>query len=99
MTIKEIKKYVKIHKIKYKTIAENSGISIGTLRNIFSNAEIDPRASTVEKIEKAIGICSVSDIAEKYYTVDEENLIVAYRKLSARDKKIVLKVVDEMKNN
>ena len=96
MTIKEIKKYIRIHKIRYKTISEKSGIPLGTLRNIFSNAEIDPRISTVQKIEKALEIEEGARLAEKYYTLEEESLIDEFRALSPRDKQIVLKIVKEM---
>ena len=99
MTIQEIKKYIKLHKIKYKTISDNSGIPLGTLRNIFSNAKIDPRASTVEKIEQALEIDKSASFAYKYFTVEEEALIATYRTLSARDKNLIVKIIKEISSN
>ena len=98
MNIKELKKYIKIHKIKYQVIADKSGIPIGTLRNLFSNSEIDPRYSTIEKIEKALGIDTGVSIAQTYYTSEERELIENYKSLSEKDKKVVSALLTFMKN-
>lgn len=98
MNIKELKKYIKIHKIKYQVIADKSGIPIGTLRNLFSNSEIDPRYSTIEKIEKALGIDTGVSIAQTYYTGEERELIENYKSLSEKDKKVVSALLTFMKN-
>lgn len=99
MTINEIKKYIKIHKIRHKTISEKSGIPLGTIRNILSNADIDPRASTLERIEKALEIDNGTELAEIYYTTEEERVISEYRSLSARDKRLIIKLMKEMNEN
>lgn len=96
MNIEEIKKYVKLHKIKYKTISDKSGIPLGTLRNIFSNAKSNPRYDTIKKIEQALQMFEGQKIAEKYYTENEEQLIELYRKLSEKDKKLLFFIAQKM---
>ena len=96
MNVKELKSYIKLHKIKYQTISEKSGIPIGTLRNIFSNSDIDPRYGTIEKIERALGINDLQGFAQRYYTNEEEVLITKFRDLSDRDKRLVFVLVSEM---
>ena len=96
MNVKDLKSYIKLHKIKYKTISEKSGIPVGTLRNIFSNSDINPRYGTIEKIEKALGIDGTHNFVQKYYTNEEEQLVTDYRNLSSKDKRLVSVIIKEM---
>lgn len=52
----EIKTYLRKNKITYKTISEKTGISEGTLKNIFSGLTKNPRIDTIQAIENAAGI-------------------------------------------
>ena len=99
MNIKDLKQYIKLHKIKYQEISDKSGIPVGTLRNIFSNANIDPRYGTIEKIETALGINDRLTLAQNYYSDEEQNVIKQYRNLSERDKKIIKDILKEMNQN
>ena len=56
MTVEQVKAYIKKNKITYQKLSEKSGIPIGTLKNIFSKCEINPRIDTMQAIEKALGI-------------------------------------------
>lgn len=56
MTVEQVKAYIKKNKITYQKLSEKSGIPIGTLKNIFSKCEINPRIDTMQAIEEALGI-------------------------------------------
>lgn len=56
MTIQEIKQFLKNNKITYESLSEMSGVSIGTLKSIFSGRTPTPRIDTLEAIEKALGL-------------------------------------------
>jgi len=43
-------------KMTYADISEQSGLPIGTIKNIFAGYTPDPRQSTILAIEKALGI-------------------------------------------
>lgn len=99
MNVSELKDFIKNHKIKYKTIAQKSGIPEGTLRNIFSNSNIDPRYSTIEKIEKALGLQTEQSLSQTYFSENEKALIATYRSLSERDKRIANVILKELNDN
>lgn len=56
MTINDIKKYMKQNKITQVELSNKSGISVGTLNNIFSKKNINPRLDTINTICNALGI-------------------------------------------
>lgn len=56
MTLEEIKSYLKVNKITYKKLSEQSGVPESTLKNLFSGATTNPRISTMQAIERALGI-------------------------------------------
>lgn len=56
MTLEEIKNYLKVNKITYKELSEQSGVPESTLKNLFSGATTNPRISTMQAIERALGI-------------------------------------------
>lgn len=56
MTLEEIKSYLKVNKITYKELAEKSGVPESTLKNLFSGVTKNPRISTMQAIERALGL-------------------------------------------
>lgn len=54
MTIDEIKRYLKNHKITYKDFSEICGVPEATLKNIFGGFTKAPRLDTVEALEAGI---------------------------------------------
>lgn len=58
MTLEEIKSYLKVNKITYKELAEKSGVPESTLKNLFSGVTKNPRISTMQAIERALGLDS-----------------------------------------
>lgn len=56
MEIQEIKAYMKAKKITYDELSAKSGLSISTIKKIFSGISQYPRIDTMQAIEKALGI-------------------------------------------
>ena len=56
MDVQSIKNYMKINKITYDELAERSGLSISTIKKIFSGISQYPRIDTMQAIEKALGL-------------------------------------------
>ena len=69
MTVEQVKNYLKQNKITYQTLSEKSGIPLGTLKNIFSRCEINPRLDTMQAIEEAL------DLKDRYEWTDEEKAL------------------------
>lgn len=61
MTIEEIKKYLKKHKINYDELSLKSNIPLNTLKNIFSGRTPNPRIDTMQAIEDAIEKIKISN--------------------------------------
>ena len=55
MEIQEIKAYMKENRITYDMLAERSGLSISTIKKIFSGISQYPRIDTMRAIERALG--------------------------------------------
>ncbi len=58
MQIQQIKSYLKKNKITYIELSEKSGIPLGTLKNIFSKCNTNPRNDTMQAIQEALGLNS-----------------------------------------
>ena len=56
MEISAIKKYMKDQKITYDELATRSGLSISTIKKIFSGISQYPRIDTMKAIEDALGL-------------------------------------------
>lgn len=56
MDIPAIKKYLKENHITYEELSKISGVSISTIKKIFSGVSQYPRIDTMQMIEKALGI-------------------------------------------
>ena len=56
MEIQDIKKYMKDNKITYNDLADMTGISISTIKKIFSGLSQYPRIDTMQAIERALGL-------------------------------------------
>lgn len=95
MQIEEIKKYMKEHKITYEALAEKSGLSISTIKKIFSGQAKYPRIDTVQAIEHALGLDE--PVVSWYMLTEEENaLITEYRKLVPAMREFVLDTVKKL---
>ena len=56
MEIQDIKSYMKNNHITYNELADRTGISISTIKKIFSGISQYPRIDTMQAIERALGL-------------------------------------------
>ena len=80
MRIDEIKKYMKENKITYDALSEQSGLSISTIKKIFSGQAKYPRIDTIQAIEHALRL-DQAEINWYMLTPEENELVTEYRKL------------------
>ena len=62
MEIQAIKKHLKENKITYDELAARSGLSISTIKKIFSGISQYPRVDTMQAIERALGAVSTPTV-------------------------------------
>ena len=70
--------------LTYQDIARDSGLPLGTIKNIFAGYTPDPRESTIIAIERALGVETriVHTVAPAPQLSDEEKeLLETFRKL------------------
>lgn len=74
--------------LTYKDIARDSGLPLGTIKNIFAGYTPDPRESTIIAIERALGVETRIIHTEKPAPLpqDEQKLLDTYRKLDTVNK-------------
>lgn len=65
MEIQAMKKYMKENHITYEELAKRSGISISTIKKIFSGISQYPRIDTIRTIERALGLDAPAPEASK----------------------------------
>lgn len=78
----------------YEDLAKASGVSLSTIRRIMAGIIGDPRTSTIEAIEKALGINVMptaeerasgwTDTKKMNVTPDEEDVLTAFRKVKQK---------------
>ena len=78
------RKTKKERNLTYQDIANQSGLPLGTIKNIFAGYTPDPRESTIRAIEQALGV--ETHLIHVYhnnspYSNEEQALIESYRKL------------------
>ena len=106
MEIQAIKKYMKDNHITYDELSKRSGLSISTIKKIFSGISQYPRIDTVQAIERALGLYterianSVAVQKEKApqeypagLTSDERILLDYYRRLVPSNKLTVFNLL------
>lgn len=95
MKIETIKSYMKQNHITYEQLAEKSGVSISTIKKLFSGISQYPRIDTVQAIEKALGLDAptwteeeraqgVTDIITRKLTPEEDELLSDYREMGIK---------------
>lgn len=80
MDVQEIKAYMKSKKITYDELSDKSGLSISTIKKIFSGISQYPRIDTIQAIEKALGI-SQEETAPTY-TEEQRQLFDLIKQLT-----------------
>ena len=91
MDIQSIKSYMKANKITYEELANRSGLSISTIKKIFSGISQYPRIDTIQTIEKALGL---DNQAKTEYTDEEKELFNLITQLTDEEVEELSKFVD-----
>lgn len=86
MEIQAIKKYMKDHHITYDELSKLSGLSISTIKKIFSGISQYPRVDTMQAIERALGIESPRWTDEERALGLSDNHLIA---LSDEDRELI----------
>ena len=84
MEIQEIKKYMRTNKITYDELANRSGLSISTIKKIFSGISQYPRIDTMQAIEAALGI-EEKPFTEKELSKEEKELALLISQLNEEE--------------
>lgn len=99
MEIQEIKKYMKAHRITYDELARRSGLSISTIKKIFSGISQYPRIDTIRTIERALGL---DEETKKSLPTDlsegESEWLQLYYALTEDNRELLLKMVSAFKD-
>lgn len=95
MDIQIYKQTLKERNWTYEDLSEATGLSLGCIKRLMSGISAHPRIQTIEAIEKALGINLLYSSSEEksagWYdtkkmnvTPDEEDVLIAYRKVKQK---------------
>lgn len=89
MIQKELIYLLEKNKMTYKELAEQAGVPLETMRNLYYGKVKDPKASTLLAISRVLRV-SVNRLAgERLYTKEEESLIMNHRRSSQHGKYMI----------
>ena len=99
MEIQEIKAYMKENRITYDMLSEKSGLSISTIKKIFSGVSQYPRIDTIRAIERALGL---DEGAKKSLPTElsegEQEWMQLYYALTDENRELFVKMVETFKD-
>ena len=92
INIERLKEAKKRMKITYEELSSLSGVPISTIYDLFRGVTTDPRAGTLEAIERALGLTEEGyrDTLPFEVTPMEEELVRTFRTFSEEDKQLFL---------
>ena len=96
MDIEKIKSELKRRRINYDKLSEMTGISKSAIAKIMNGCAKNPRHETVRLIERAVGFEENAPLVSRYLTEDEEELVTGYKKLSDKDKNLILELLKSL---
>lgn len=99
INIERLKEAKKRMKITYEELSSLSGVPISTIYDLFRGVTTDPRAGTLEAIERALGLSEEGyrDTLPFEVTPMEEELVRTFRTLSEKDKQLFLILMKKIK--
>ena len=71
-------------------LSKLSGVTLDTVRSIFTGRVKNPRVDTIQALDKVLGIGDYKELAREYLTEQEEQLLSLFKSLSKRGKKLAL---------
>lgn len=99
INIERLKEAKKRMKITYEELSSLSGVPISTIYDLFRGVTTDPRAGTLEAIERALGLSEEGyrDTLPFEATPMEEELVQTFRTLSEEDKQLLFILMKKIK--
>lgn len=95
VNVERLKEAKKKKKITFDELSAASGVPISTIYDIFRGVTADPRAGTLEAIERALGL-GLDDTAREEITVQEYRLLTAFRELDDTTRELVVLLVEKI---
>lgn len=80
MICDELKFLLNKNKMSHPELAEKADLPHETVRNLYYGKVVDPKVSTMLAISKVLGVTINRLMGEHVYTIDEERLIMNYRR-------------------
>ena len=66
-----------------------SGVTLDTIRSIFTGRVKNPRLDTIQAIEKVLEIGEFNPLTREYLTEQEEDLLRSFKNLSRENKALI----------
>ena len=82
------------HEMTYQELAEKAGVPLETMRNLYYGKVKDPKGSTLLAIAKAFDITVNRLCGERYFTKQEEKLIMNFRRCENHGKSVIMLVAN-----
>lgn len=97
--IERLKEAKKRMKLTYEELSSISGVPISTIYDLFRGVTTDPRAGTLDAIERALGLSEdgYRDTLPFEITPLEEELVRTFRTMSEEDKQLFLVLLKKFK--
>ena len=97
--IERLKEAKKRMKLTYEELSSISGVPISTIYDLFRGVTTDPRAGTLDAIERALGLSEdgYRDTLPFEVTPMEEELVRTFRTMSEEDKQLFLVLLKKFK--
>lgn len=70
-----------------------SGVTLDTIRSIFTGRVKNPRLDTIQAIEKVLEIGEFNPLTREYLTEQEESLLKSFRALSKKGRSSALELI------
>lgn len=105
MEIKEIKNYIKQQKLTYAQVASLSGLSLGTIKEVFSGRTKNPRLDTMNAICKGLGLDYEVPLQPTVINHDRRVIAIGHGiareeyELSEEDAAIVRELINRLNQN
>lgn len=80
--------------ISWQKLAEDAGVPIETMRNIYYGKVHDPKVSTMMAISRALNVSVNYLMGESLYSREEQEIIASYRKCGNHGKNIMMLIAE-----
>lgn len=90
LDIETYKKALKERGLTQIQLSKLSGITLDTIRSIFTGRVKNPRLDTIQAIEKVLELGEFNPLTREYLTEQEEDLLRRFKNLTKENKNLLL---------